>query len=150
MASPRIWPFLWIVSLPVLCLASDNNHSSPTFQLWSTSLSAREQQLWQPATRDSRFSAVPHMSARACESSNPPEALATPDPLLDIADLGSKVTVSFIVGTDGKVHSPFILVSAGPNPDRTVLQTVRSWRYRPAQCNGAPTETEGKVEFSKR
>jgi hypothetical protein len=27
---------------------------------------------------------------------------------------------------------------------------VRAWRYRPATCNGLPTETEGKIEFSSR
>jgi len=30
------------------------------------------------------------------------------------------------------------------------LQTVRYWRYRPATCNGVPTEAEGKIEFSLR
>ena len=149
MTSGRIWPLLWVVWFPVLCLASANNYS-PTAHPWSTSLSAHEQQLWKPAIRDSRFTSVPHTNARSCEASIPPEALATPNPLLDIGDLGRKVTVSFIVGTDGKVHSPLILVSAGPKEDRAVLQTVRSWRYRPATCNGAPTETEGKIEFSSR
>jgi outer membrane biosynthesis protein TonB len=48
------------------------------------------------------------------------------------------------------VHSPLILESAGLQGDRHVLQTVRSWRYRPATCNGVPTETEGKIEFSSR
>jgi len=27
---------------------------------------------------------------------------------------------------------------------------VRFWRYRPAMCNGVPTEAEAKVEFSGR
>jgi len=70
------------------------------------------------------------------------------DALLDIADPSSKVSVSFIIGTDGRVHSALILESAGPAEDRTILDTVRSWRYRPALCNGAATETEGKIEFS--
>ena len=61
-----------------------------------------------------------------------------------------EVKVSFIIGTDGRVHSPLILESAGLPGDRHVLQTVRSWRYRPATCNGVPTETEGKIEFSSR
>jgi TonB family protein len=149
MTSLRIWPFLWVISLPALCLASANDYSSPSLQPWSPSLAAREQQLWKPAIRDARFTGVPHTNVRSCEASNPPEALATPNPLLDIGDLG-KVTVSFIVGTDGKVHSPLILISAGQIEDRTVLETVRSWRYRPATCNGTPTETEGKIEFSSR
>jgi TonB family protein len=63
---------------------------------------------------------------------------------------GHKVKVSFIIGIDGRVHSPLILVSAGLAGDRHVLRTVRTWRYRPATCNGVPTETEGKVEFSNQ
>ncbi len=85
-----------------------------------------------------------------CEASMPPEPLATPNPLLDVAEPNSRVSVSFIIGVDGRVHSPLILQSAGPTEDRTILDTVRGWRYRPAMCNGAATETEAKVEFSIR
>jgi TonB family protein len=63
---------------------------------------------------------------------------------------GAKVKVSFIVGADGRVHSPIILQSSGVLGDRNVLQTVRNWRYRPATCNGVPIETEGRIEFSRR
>jgi TonB family protein len=85
-----------------------------------------------------------------CEASEPPEPLATPNPLLDIAEPSARVSVSFIIGTDGRVHSAIILESAGPAEDRTILDTVRSWRYRPATCNGAATDTEAKIEFSSR
>jgi hypothetical protein len=40
--------------------------------------------------------------------------------------------------------------AAGLAGDRHVLQTVRTWKYRPATCNGVPTEIEGKIEFSSR
>ena len=100
---------------------------------------------------DSEFATVAHPAARAaCEAVQPPQALATPDPLLDEADLNAKVSVSFVIGTDGRVHSALILESAGPNEDRTILDAVRFWRYRPAMCNGVPTEAEAKVEFSSR
>jgi TonB family protein len=91
-----------------------------------------------------------HTASANCEASLPPEPLATPNPLLDVAEPNSRVSVSFIIGTDGRVHSPLILQSAGPSQDRTILDTVRSWRYRPAMCNGAATDTEAKVEFSSR
>jgi TonB family protein len=70
--------------------------------------------------------------------------------LLEIVEPSGRVSVSFIIGTDGRVHSPLILESAGPTEDRAILDTVRSWRYRPAMCNGAATETEAKIEFSSR
>lgn len=94
---------------------------------------------------------MPHTTAPAsCEATQPPEALATPNPLLEPPDNSAKIKVSFIIGTDGRVHSPLILESAGALEDRTVLDVVRSWRYRPAMCNGVPTEAEAKVEFSSR
>jgi hypothetical protein len=85
-----------------------------------------------------------------CESTRPPEALATPDPLLDPQDPADKVAVSFVIGIDGRIHSPVILESAGSYEDLRVLQTLREWRYRPATCNAAPTEMESKVEFFSR
>lgn len=111
----------------------------------------REYQISKPVMRASQYVDVRHISAReSCEMVRPPEALTTPDPLFSPATVGRRVKVSFIIGTDGRVHSPLILESAGIAGDRRVLQTVRTWRYRPATCNGVPTETEGKVEFSSR
>ena len=94
-------------------------------------------------------SEVNHASL-ACESSRPPEALATPDPPIDPLASEGKVAVSFVVGIDGRVHSPVILESAGTAEDDVILQALRLWRYRPGTCNAAPTEMESKVEFSSR
>lgn len=117
----------------------------------SHSLATRERQIWVSALHDSKFSALLRASTvKSCEASEPPEPLATPNPLLNVAEPSSKVSVSFIIGTDGRVHSPLILESAGAAEDRTILDTVRSWRYRPGTCNGAATETEAKIEFSNR
>jgi TonB family protein len=58
------------------------------------------------------------------------------------------LVVSFIVGIDGKVHSALVLQGGDDWSDRLVLQVVRHWRYRPATCNGVPTESEAKVQFS--
>jgi TonB family protein len=107
--------------------------------------------MWASSLHDSKFAAMLRATAGTnCEASEPPEPLATPNPLLDITEPSASVSVSFIIGTDGRVHSPFILESAGPAEDRTILDTVRSWRYRPGMCNGTATETEGKIEFSSR
>ncbi len=144
----RLWPWLLILSVPATCNTSVQL-TSPSLR--QAVLTEREHQAWKTATRAAEFSDVPHVSARArCEDTRPPQALTTPDPLLVPAGAGLKVKVSFIIGADGRVHSPLILQSAGPAGDRNVLRTVRTWRYRPATCNGVPTEAEGKVEFSRR
>jgi TonB family protein len=122
-----------------------------SYQATQQSLVSHEDQVWLSAKHDSEFASVPHTAAQnRCEATAPPEALATPNPILDRPDASSRVTVSFIIGTDGRVHSPLVLESAGPLEDRTVLNIVRSWRYRPAMCNGVPTEAEAKIEFSSR
>ena len=142
----RIWPAILLMLLPALSGGSASVKSAH-----SSTLELRERQLSQTLRRAAQYSDVPHISSRpACAAVEPPEALTTPDPLFTTAANGRKVRVSFIIGTDGRVHSPLILESAGVAGDRRVLQTVRTWRYRPATCNGVPTETEGKVEFSSR
>lgn len=115
------------------------------------SLAAREQELWASATHNSEFGNVLHATAPPnCEMVQPPQALATPNPVLDTIQSNGTITVTFIIGTDGMVHSPLILQSIGASEDRVVLHTIESWRYRPATCNGIPTESEGKVLFSGR
>jgi TonB family protein len=144
----RIWPWFLILAIPASSTALEQ---VPPPRLSQAVLTDREQKVFKTPTRAAEFSDVPHVSARPrCEDTQPPEALTTPDPLLVPTEAGLKVKVSFIIGADGRVHSPLILQSAGPAGDRNVLQTVRGWRYRPATCNGVPTEAEGKIEFSRR
>jgi len=113
-------------------------------------LNARARRAWR-IPHQSEFSDLSRVIARwRCEDTRPPQPLTTPDPLLEAASDGLNVKVSFIIGTDGRVHSPLILQSAGSVGDRNVLRTVRAWRYRPATCNGVPTEAEGNIEFSRR
>jgi len=89
--------------------------------------------------------------SRSCEANLPPEPLATPDPVLNSTD-HVRLTVSFVVGIDGRVYGPLVLEGMGQgvkvSQARPVVDAVRMWRYRPAVCNGAPTEAEAKVEFS--
>jgi TonB family protein len=92
----------------------------------------------------------PPLALPKCGEVRPPEALLTPDPLLLIQDDDLNVRVSFIVGSDGHVHSAFVLDSSGPEEDQMVLRAVRLWRYRPALCNGVPTDSEALVRFSIR
>jgi TonB family protein len=143
----RNWPAIFFFALPTLAYAVTTPSTSSSL----ANLEQRERVMARTLARASQYVDVPHISSRpACEDVQPPEALTTPDPLINPAAQGHKVKVSFIIGTDGHVHSPLILESGGLAGDRRVLQTVRTWRYRPATCNGVPTETEGKIEFSSR
>jgi TonB family protein len=143
----RNWPAILLFVAPLGALSM--NTTTPVSR--SAILEQRERAFSGALKRAAQFASVPHVSSRpSCEDIQPPEALATPNPLVTPAARGKNVKVSFIIGTDGRVHSPLILESAGMLGDWHVLQTVRTWRYRPATCNGVPTETEGKIEFSSR
>ena len=145
----KLWPLFLPMVITVLSMASNPNQTLRVSRV--EPLVGREQQIWKAPLHNSEFADVPRASARSqCEQAVPPEALATPNPVLGTVDPSIKVKVSFIVGTDGRVHSPLILESAGSTEDHAILETVRAWRYRPGMCNGVPTETEGKIEFSSR
>ena len=147
MAPHRIWPALLVFAIGVGALAA----STAPADFHSADFERRERLATKRLIRASQFVDVPHISARAvCQDVQPPQALTTPNPLFVATARGRRVKVSFIIGTDGRVHSPLILESGGLSGDRDVLQVVRSWRYRPATCNGVPTEIEGKVEFSSQ
>jgi TonB family protein len=141
-------PWLFLSAFPVFLMASGR---PPSLRVSSIdSLSQRERQLRRLPVHVSEFADVLRLTARTwCEATLPPQALTTPDPLLD-AGGGVKIKVSFIVGIDGRVHSALILESAGTSQDHQILKTVHAWRYRPEMCNGVPTKSEGKIEFSSR
>ena len=143
----------WILLLlPTLLL-----HEAYPRELCARHASARElsadseQLMLHPDVQVEPFGAVLRGSgSNGCESTRPPEAIATPNPLLAAGADEPKVIVSFIVGTDGRVHSPLILIGSHADQDRLIIGALAHWRYRPATCNGAPTEVEGNVEFSRR
>jgi len=86
----------------------------------------------------------------ACESTQAPKALATPHPSWAGIPDNRKIIVNVIIGMDGQVYSPFILDGAGPAFDQKIMDTVRSWHYLPAMCNGVPADSEVKIQLSSR
>src|SRR5580693_651799 len=103
----RLWPVL-ILALSALALAKV---SAPVTRVRPATLSERELVAWRSLNHPSQFSAIPHTAAAAssCGDVQPPQALTTPAPLMIRSVTSTKVKVSFIIGTDGHVHSPLIL-----------------------------------------
>lgn len=100
------------------------------------------------STRTTSFSAVQIDGEKsidlACEHVEKPTALDTPNPIMG---QGDAVTLDFLVGTDGRVYSAFVLESTGYKTNFVVLKAMHSWRFRPASCNGSPVVAEGHVTF---
>jgi hypothetical protein len=132
--------FLWTAVLTVSRVTPHRNQ-----------LARSEKMLSRVPAHISEFAPVsPVLALPKCGSLSLPEALLTPDPLFQSQDDDLHVRVSFIVGADGRVHSPFVLDSGGPVEDKIVLHAVSFWRYRPALCNGVPTDYEALVRFTVR
>jgi len=140
---------LLILSAVTLCTLAWCTVTPPSrAALRPTPLKQLEKELRSAPAHISEFSPVAEpLALPKCGSVAPPEALLTPDPLLQAQNDDLNVRVSFIVGTDGHVHSPFVLDSGGPSQDLLVLRAVSMWRYRPALCNGVPTDFEALVRF---
>jgi TonB family protein len=147
MNAPKLWPILLLLLGAISAASAPREKLTPDA---ARALSMREQRIFRPAAHDEKFADVPHaMAPSHCEQMRPPQALTTPDPALLLDDSDEALTVSLIVGADGDVHSPLILQGGDRQQQEAVLNAVRHWRYRPATCNGVPTEAEAKIEFSR-
>ncbi|MGC2274172.1 MAG: energy transducer TonB [Candidatus Sulfotelmatobacter sp.] len=56
------------------------------------------------------------------------------------------VLLDMLVGVDGRPHDLKVIDSAGPDLDRTALDAVRQWKFKPGTCDGEPMELEIAVE----
>lgn len=131
--------------------ASSSTRVPSRFDPQHTRLSESERCLRRLPAHNSEFTPISEpLALGKCGNVRPPEALLTPDPLLPAEDGDLFVRVSFIVGSDGHVHSAFVLTGSRFDEDEAVLRAVRQWRYRPALCNGVPTDSEARIRFSIR
>lgn len=90
------------------------------------------------------------LASPRCGDVRPPEALLTPDPPLYPQKDSPQVRISFLIGPDGQVHSAFVLDSGSRAEEETILRALKHWRFRPALCNGVPTDSEAVVRFILR
>jgi hypothetical protein len=126
--------------LPALLLAitSVTQAQSPAFAPTQRRIEYQDIGTGQYGVRDGQTS--------ACEHTALPEPLDTPNPVLRE---GASVLVDVVIGWDGKIYSGFVLDGNLKNY-KTVEDTLRSWRFRPATCNGSPVNVEGRISFSRR
>jgi len=81
-----------------------------------------------------------------------PEATFTPDPsYTEVArdrSLQGSVVIDAIVDDTGKVLRPQIIWPLGMGLDEKAIETIQTWRFKPATRNGQPVKVEMAVEIS--
>ncbi len=85
-------------------------------------------------------------------SLHPPKALEQPRPRYPpgarMIGQGGKVEVSAVIGTDGRLRNIAVIRSAGPALDEAALESLRTWRYQPATCDGKPIPVEATTSIT--
>jgi TonB family protein len=80
-----------------------------------------------------------------------PSVIHAPDPSYPAHHKENPVVVLYlIVAQDGTPLSPEVARSGGVDFDREAIKTIRSWRFKPAVCDGSPTAVNINVEVSFR
>jgi periplasmic protein TonB len=73
---------------------------------------------------------------------SPPKAIFQPEPEFSEEARKAKyqgvVTLSVIVGPDGRIHDPRVVRSLGMGLDEEALKTVKLWKFEPGKKNGQP------------
>lgn len=89
-----------------------------------------------------------------CSNMKHPIPIKNPDPLYPQSAaenrLSGKTIVSMTVLADGSVDDIQLINSAGHSMDDATLQTLRSWKFKPAMCGTDPVVSDISVEVNFR
>jgi len=85
------------------------------------------------------------------QSVKAPRALHTPEPKYSKSARKQKiegvVTLSVIIGTDGKAHNVKVVKSLEPSLDANAIEAVKSWKFAPATKDGRPVAVAMRLEI---
>jgi TonB family protein len=91
---------------------------------------------------------------RQCTDMKPPMAIKKPDPMYPKSASQDKLmgdtTVAMTVLTDGSVGDIQLIGGATRSMDDATLQTLKSWRFKPAMCGADPVVSDIEVVVSFR
>lgn len=61
------------------------------------------------------------------------------------------VRVTVVIGTDGNIKSATVSGSSGfERVDKSVVDAIRQWRFKPFMRNGQPVEVQGLISFNMK
>ena len=80
-----------------------------------------------------------------------PRPLHTPDPKYSKSarkqGIQGVVTLSAVIGVDGKPHDVKVVNSLEPSLDANAIETVKTWKFAPATKDGRPVAVEMRLEI---
>jgi feruloyl esterase len=83
------------------------------------------------------------------QSVKAPRPLHTPDPLYSRSakaqGIQGSVTLSVIIGTDGRTHNVKVEKSLEPSLDANAVEAVKKWKFAPATKDGRPVAVEMRL-----
>ncbi|MGB9120007.1 MAG: TonB family protein [Candidatus Angelobacter sp.] len=81
-----------------------------------------------------------------------PRPLHTPEPKYSKSARKQKiegvVTLSVVIGTDGKAHDVKVVKSLEPTLDANAIEAVKTWKFAPATKDGRPVAVEMRLELA--
>jgi feruloyl esterase len=84
------------------------------------------------------------------QSVKAPRALHTPEPKYSRSArkqrIEGTVTLSMIIGTDGRAHDLKVVKSLEPSLDANAIEAVKNWKFAPATKDGHPVAVEMRLE----
>ena len=92
---------------------------------------------------------------RVAPGIKPPQAIRSPDPSFpedlppDAEDRGA-VVLLIGISTKGHVEAVHVMRSDQPAFEKAAVETVKKWRFKPAQQNGHPVPVQVTVEMRFR
>ena len=79
-----------------------------------------------------------------------PRALHTPEPYYSHSakaqGIQGTVTLSVIIGIDGKAHDVKVVKSLEPSLDANAIEAVKTWKFAPATKDGRPVAVQMRLE----
>ena len=80
-----------------------------------------------------------------------PRPLHTPDPKYSKSakkqGIEGIVTLSAVIGTDGKAHDVKVVKSLEPSLDANAIEAVKTWKFAPATKDGRPVAVAMHLEI---
>ena len=124
----------------LVTIVSAQLFARPTAPKIHSAVSEQQSAAWKEAVR---FAPV-RGRQNSCAIYTPPQAISRRAPL-DVAD-GVSATLNFVVTQHGEVNDVVLLDFAGIS-DQAVAKAVAGWRFRPATCDGVPTDSEATLQL---